>query len=60
MYNYAKSNKCTMVDMIDDKNNIIKTYTSGKQAEQELNISRGKISEVCNHKYGRQTAGGYR
>ena len=47
---YAKSNKCCSVNLIDDKGNVIKTYESGKQAELELNLPRGKVSEVCNGK----------
>ena len=35
-------------------------YESGKMAEQELNIARGKVSEICNNKYGRKTANGYK
>jgi hypothetical protein len=38
------------VNLIDDNGNIIKTYESGKQAELELNLPRGKVSEVCNGK----------
>ena len=60
MLNYAKSNKCCMVDLIDDYGVIIKTYESGKAAELELNIARGRVSEVCNGKYGRKTANGYK
>ena len=60
MLNYARSTKCCMVDLIDDYGNIIKTYESGKAAEIELGIARGKVSEVCNNKYGRKTAGGYK
>lgn len=47
---YAESNKCCSVNLIDDKGNIIKTYESGKQAEVELDLPRGKVSEVCNGK----------
>lgn len=60
MLNYAKSNKCCMVDLIDDYGVIIKTYESGKAAELELGISRGRVSEVCNGKCGRKTANGYK
>lgn len=60
MLNYAKSMKCCAVDLIDDYGNIIKTYESGKAAELELNIARGRVSEVCNGKYGRKTANGYK
>ena len=60
MLNYAKSNKCCMVDLIDDYGVIIKTYESGKAAELELNITHGRVSEVCNGKYGRKTANGYK
>ena len=60
MLNYAKSMKCCAVDLIDDYNNIIKTYESGKSAELDLGIARGRVSEVCNNKYGRKTANGYK
>lgn len=60
MLNYAKSMKCCAVDLIDDFGNIIKTYDSGKAAELELGIARGRVSEVCNGKYGRKTANGYK
>ena len=60
MLNYAKSMKCCAVDLIDDYGNIIKTYESGKAAELELGIARGRVSEVCNGKYGRKTANGYK
>lgn len=60
MLNYAKSMKCCAVDLIDDQGNIIKTYESGKAAEKELGIARGRVSEVCNNKYGRKTANGYK
>ena len=57
---YAKSRGCIKVDLIDDNGNIIKTYNSAHQAEVDLKLTRGKVSEVCNHKYGRKTVGGYR
>lgn len=60
MLNYAKSTKCCAVDLIDDYGNIIKTYDSGKAAELELGIARGRVSEICNGKYGRKTANGYK
>ena len=60
MLNYARSTKCCAVDLIDNYGNIIKTYESGKAAELELGIGRGKVSEVCNNKYGRKSAGGYK
>ena len=60
MLNYARSMKCCAVDLIDDSGNIIKTYESGKAAELELGIGRGKVSEVCNNNYGRKSAGGYK
>ena len=47
---YAESMKCCSVNLIDDNGQIIKTYESGKQAEIELNLPRGKVSEVCNGK----------
>lgn len=60
MVQYAKSPKCCQVNLIDDEGNIIKVYKSGKEAEQELGITHGKVSEICNHKYGRKTAKGYK
>lgn len=60
MLNYAKSNKCCAVDLIDIYGNIVKTYESGKSAELELGLTRGKVSEVCNNKYGRKSTGGYK
>lgn len=60
MLNYAKSMKCCKVDLIDDYGNVIKTYESGKAAELELGITRGKVSEICNKKYGRKSANGYK
>ena len=54
MLNYAKSMKCRSVDVIDDYGNIIRTYESGKAAELDLGITRGKVSEICNNKYGRK------
>ena len=47
---YALSNKCCSVNLIDDNGNIIKTYESGKAAELDLDLPRGKVSEVCNRK----------
>ena len=60
MLGYAKSNKCCAVDLIDNYGKILKTYESGKAAELELGIARGRVSEICNGKYGRKTANGYR
>ena len=60
MLAYARSQKCCKVDLIDDNGSVIKTYESGKMAEQELNIARGKVSEICNNKYGRKSANGYK
>ena len=60
MLAYARSQKCCKVDLVNKNNTVIKTYESGKAAEQELGIARGKVSEVCNNKYGRKTANGYR
>ena len=57
---YALSTSCSEVDLIDDDGNVLKTYPSGKSAEIELGLARGKVSEVCNHKYGRKSAGGYK
>lgn len=60
MIQYAKSQKCTQVDMFDMEGNYIRSFDSGRQAELTLGLSRGKVSEVCNHKQGRKSAGGYR
>lgn len=60
MENYAKSLQCHKVNLINEKGEIIKIFSSGAEAEKELGISRGKVSEVCNHKRGRKTANGYR
>lgn len=60
MINYAQSTKCCAVDLIDEKGQILEQFNSAADAERIKNITRGKISEVCNHKYGRKTAGGYR
>ena len=37
MLAYARSQKYCKVDLIDDNGSVIKTYESGKMAEQELN-----------------------
>lgn len=42
--------KCCSVNLIDDNGNILCTYRSGQEAEKELNLPRGKVSEVCNQK----------
>jgi hypothetical protein len=47
---YALSNKCCFVNLIDDNGEIIRTYESGKAAEIDLDLPRGKVSEVCNQK----------
>ena len=58
MLRYAKSPKCTEVDLIDEEGKVIETFSSGKEAEQKFGIARGKVSEICNHKYGRKSAKG--
>lgn len=50
MENYARSTQCRSVDLISKNGEILKTYSSARQAEQELNLPRGKVSEVCNGK----------
>ena len=55
---YAKSVKCMDVIMIDDNGKELAYFSSGKQAEIELNLPRGKVSEVCWHKYGRKSVCG--
>lgn len=60
MIQYAKSQKCNQVNMYDLDGNYIRSFNSGRQAELELNITRGRVSEICNHTNGRKSAGGYR
>lgn len=57
---YAASQKCNAVDEINEQGIIIRTFSSGALAEKELKLPRGKVSEVCNHKYGRKTVRGHR
>ena len=47
---YAESPLCQEVNLLDNNGNIVKTYTSGREAELELDLPRGKVSEVCNGK----------
>jgi hypothetical protein len=47
---YAESPLCKEVNLIDNNGNIIKSYENGRQAEIELDLPRGKVSEVCNGK----------
>ena len=42
MLAYARSQKCCKVDLVNKNSTVIKTYESGKAAEQELGIARGK------------------
>lgn len=60
MINYAQSTKCYGVDLIDEKGNILEQFNSAAEAERIKGLPRGKVSEVCNHKKGRKTVGGYR
>ena len=60
MLRYAESTKCNGVDLIDEQGNIIEQYETAAQAEKAKKISHGKVSAVCNHVYGRNTAGGFR
>ena len=60
MINYAQSIKCRDVDLIDEQGNILEHFNTAAEAERVKGITRGKVSEVCNHKRGRKTAGGYR
>lgn len=60
IYNYATSTRCTEVDQIDDAGNILQTFASGAEAEKTLGIMHGRVSEICNHKYGRKSANGYK
>lgn len=47
---YAESPKCCFVNLIDNNGNILQTFCSGKEAEEQLSLPRGKVSEVCNKK----------
>ena len=58
MIYYAKSRLCAETDLVDKDGNIIKTYKNPKEAELELKLPRGKVSEVCWHK--RNNTGGYK
>ena len=56
---YALSTQCREVLQINpDTNEVINYFESGAAAEKALNLPRGKVSEVCNHK--RKTTGGYK
>lgn len=58
MIAYAKSMSCREVLQIDpNTKQVIKKYKSGADAERQLGLPRGKVSEVCNHK--RKTCGNY-
>lgn len=60
MIRYAKSQKCNQVNMYDMDGNYIRSFNSGRQAELELGITRGRVSEICNHTQGRRSVGGYK
>ena len=60
MIRYAKSTKCNQVNMYDMNGKYIRSFDSGRQAELELNITRGRVSEICNHTQGRRSVGGYK
>ena len=47
---YAESPLCQEVNLIDNNGNIIRTYANGREAELDLDLPRGKVSEVCNGK----------
>ena len=47
---YALSNKCMDVNLINDEGKILAWYPSAKAAELDLDLPRGKVSEVCNGK----------
>lgn len=47
---YAESPKCCFVNLIDNKGNVLQTFCSGREAEEQLGLPRGKVSEVCNKK----------
>lgn len=58
MINYAKSQKCNGVDLIDKDGNVLEQFKTAAEAERQKGITRGKISEICNHKKGRKTGNG--
>lgn len=47
---YAESTSCCFVNLIDNEGNILRTFQTAKEAEVELDLPRGKVSEVCNKK----------
>ena len=47
---YAESTSCCSVNLIDQYGKVLRTFQSGKEAELELDLPRGKVSEVCNKK----------
>ena len=47
------------VNQYDLDDNFIKQWNSILEAENELKIAKGKITECCKHYYGRKTAGGF-
>lgn len=51
--NHPKARKVRCVDTEE-------VFDTIKEAEQRFNISHGKITTVCQHRYGRKTAGGKR
>lgn len=55
---YAKSVSCNDVYLIDENNNIIEYFETAGKAEKKYNLTRGKVSEICWHKYGRKTVKG--
>lgn len=48
MVNYANSLKCNGVDRIDKNGNILEHFNTAAEAERKRNITRGRISTVCN------------
>lgn len=56
---YLLSHNCKDVYETTKKGEIIKWYESPKAAEEELNISTGKVSYICKFKVGSHSAKGH-
>ena len=54
--NYISSSNCKDVYEVTKKGEIIKWYSSPKDAEIDLNIARGKVSYICNFPLGKYSA----
>ena len=58
MVNYANSPKCNEVDRIDKNGNVLEHFNTAAEAERKRNVTRGRISAVCNS-IKQSKAGGY-